>query len=365
MNEELEARRPRLGPSRSVVRDGDATCYIMTSGRELLRCQGTQVSLLVDQLLPLMDGTRTVGEIRAALAGKPEAGSVDTLLDLLWAHHVVVDVGPEQAFSADELRAFGGVVALLSRSFPDPYRPLERLRQARVVVVGHSELSRELVLALAECAIGAIELVTEGAPVSLEVQLPVRVQAHPIEALEAVVPGASLVIGVQDGEFSFTRRMRELNRLCLRLGSSLLAVRLTLDAEGWIGPLHTPGTACFECVNLRQESHLKAWKEQLLHCAQVEQGLLVGKRLGFPPFQRQLANAVAVEVLLQLTGLEPSRLSGRSLLVDVLTQERSLHPVLKHPACPACGHSPAARVFPWGDEEIRLGRMLLKQEEGR
>ncbi|MCY1083394.1 TOMM precursor leader peptide-binding protein [Archangium lansingense] len=360
MKEDLERMLPRVVPCMNVVRDGERTCYFMSSGRDLLRCQGRLVPALVERLLPLLDGTRTPAELRAELSGTIDTASVDELLRLLLHHRVVVDAGPERSFSARELEAFASLLALLARSFSNPYRPFERLRRARVVVVGDSELARELLSALAECAIGTIDLVMDEGLPTLVVPQPVHVRAHPFAALRTLLPGADLVIGVQDGEFGFTRRMRELNRLCLGLGTDWLEVRLSLDAEGWIGPLHTPGTACFECVELRRRSHLATWKEQALQVEQVERGLLVGKRLGFAPFQRHLASMVAVEVLLYLTGLEPTRLVGRGLLVDLLTQESNSHPVLKHPACPACGQPPEERLHPWGDEEVRIERTLLE-----
>lgn len=360
MKEEFERMRPRLVPCMSVVRDGERTCYFMVGGRDSLRCQGRLVPTLVERLLPLLDGTRTLAELRATLAGTLDTASVDELLRLLLHHGVVVDAEPEQVFSARELEAFASLLALLARSFSNPYRPFERLRRARVVVVGNSELTRELVGALAECAIGTIDLVMDEGSPTLAVPQPVHVRAHPLAELRGVLAGADLVIGVQDGESGFTRHLRELNRRCLESGADWLEVRLTLDAEGWIGPLHVPGTACFECVELRRRSNLATWREHALQVEQVERGLIVGKRLGFTPFQKQLASMVAVEVLLYLTAIESTRLVGRCLLVEFLTHESTAHPVLKHPSCPACGQPSEERLHPWGDEVVRIERTLLK-----
>ncbi|WNG31014.1 TOMM precursor leader peptide-binding protein [Cystobacter fuscus] len=360
MSDSFESMRPRLAPTVSVVQDGEDTCYLMMTGKDMLRCRGPLVSTLVTRLLPLLDGTRGVAEIRDTLEGTLEAKQVDEVLRLLLRHHLLMDAEPEQVLSTQERVAFGSLLALLSRSSTQPYRVLERLRRMRLVVVGDSELAREVVESLAECAFGTIDLVSpRGAWAALTLELPVRVRHFEPGHLRDVIPGAELVIGVQDGEFNFTRQMRELNRLCLRLGVSWLQVQLTLEAEGWLGPLHTPGTACFECMDMRMKSNLRTWKEQGLHEEQVEQGLLMGRRLGFRPMQRQLAGALAIEVLLHLSGLEASRLVGRSLVIDALSQESSLHPVLKHPACPACGTPPEARLHPWGEEDIRLERTLM------
>jgi bacteriocin biosynthesis cyclodehydratase domain-containing protein len=283
------------------------------------------------------------------------------MVQALLRQRVIVDAGLEQTLSAHEREAFASLLVMLARSSSEPYRLLGQLRGARVVVLGDLELSREVVLGLSECAIGRIDLLVEEPAPERGVSLPAGVRVLPMEELEAVVPGADLVIGVQDGELNSPRRLRELNRLCLRLGTSWLRLQLTLDAEGWIGPLHAPGSACFECLELRLEGNLQTRREQRLHREQVERGLLPARRLGFGPFQRQLASAMALEVLLLLTGLEPSRLVGRGLLLDMLAHERSMHPVLKHPACPACGKPPEDRLRPWSKEEIRPGRTLLKE----
>ena len=62
----------------------------------------------------------------------------------------------------------------------------------------------------------------------------VRVRAHPLEALEEVVPGCALVVGVQDGDFAALPLLRKLNRYCVAEGASWLHVRLTLEGKaGW------------------------------------------------------------------------------------------------------------------------------------
>jgi bacteriocin biosynthesis cyclodehydratase domain-containing protein len=366
MNEGIELRRLRLAPCMSVVRDEDRACYFVTSDRELLRFHGRLVPPLVDDVLPLLDGNRTVGELRDTLARKLDSRSVDELVHLLVQHRVVVDVAPEQAFSSRELEAFGSLLALLSRSSQEPFRLLERLRGARVVVVGSSELAGELTAALAECAIGVIDLVMEeGASLPPEVRAPVQIRTHALDQLPALIPGAALVIGVQDGEPGFPRRLRELNRMCLELGASWLEVRLTLDLEAWLGPLHAPGSACFECTELRQSSNLRSWREHQLHLEQLEKGLVAGRRLGFKPFLAQTAHAASTEVLLHLIAEAPSRLVGQCLLLDLLSHESSLQPVLRHPACLACGHPPEELPPPWSEEDVRLERTLLDGLEHR
>jgi YcaO cyclodehydratase, ATP-ad Mg2+-binding len=119
---------------------------------------------------------------------------------------------------------------------------------------------------------------------------------------------ADFALGLQDGDFSATGELGALNRACLSQGKSWLHLRLTLDVEGWLGPLHCPGGACFECLSLRIKSNLKAGRDCVVVRQQTEQGRVAARRLEFSPLRRQLAAMAALEVVKQLT--RPPGVSG-------------------------------------------------------
>jgi bacteriocin biosynthesis cyclodehydratase domain-containing protein len=365
MSDEQGAQRLRLDPLMNVVRDGAEACQLVISERQLFRLQGKTVPLLVDQVLPLLDGTRTVAQLRQALASQLNEKSLDELLRLLVRNRVLHDVTQVQPLSAEEQAAYCGVFRLLSRFSESPEQMLGQLRKARVAVVGTSALLQDVVDALGDCAVGDIDVFGAfGAPAAaLQAPKGSRLHTPAWEELESTVARADLALGLQDGDFSAVRELKALNQACLRHGQSWLHLRLTLDAEGWLGPLHGPGGACFECLGLRIKSNLKAGRESAIAQQQTEQGLVAARTLEFAPFRRQLASMAAIEVLKHLTQLELTQLFSRCCLVDFLTQETSLHTVLKHPACPACGVSRDGRLYPWDKDEVLLERTLLPQRE--
>ncbi|HEX2573866.1 MAG TPA: TOMM precursor leader peptide-binding protein [Polyangia bacterium] len=357
--------KPRLKPFINIVRDDETTCCFMISERELFRCRGKSVPLLLDQVLPLMDGERTVEALAAKLEGTLPAKAVQDLVTLLVRNHVVMDAeeeAPAAGAPGVSPAAYPGLMTFLARFSDRPGALWSRLRRARVAVVGDSPLLTEVTAALASCAIGAIDVVAPpelaGAGLA-EVAGATTLRRVGLDRMGEVVPGADLVIGVQDGEFCFGARLKELNRMCLEVGQSWLHLRLTLEGEAWIGPVYAPGSACFECLTCRLQSNLKSWKENAQHERRIAEGQLPEQRMDFLPFRQQLAQAAAVETVKFLTGIDGARLISHCLVLDLLSQESSLHTVLRYPRCPACSRLQTGRIYPWDEDELKLERMLI------
>jgi bacteriocin biosynthesis cyclodehydratase domain-containing protein len=310
----------------------------------MFRVQGRSVPVLVDHLLPLVDGARSVGAIQEHLADRIAARPLAELLEALVRHGLLRDVSEAPALSDAERAEHREILALLSRFSERPEALLAGLRAARVLVVCDSPWGADVAGALRESAVGTVRWLESG------------------EALEAEVAAATLVVGLQDGDFTGAALLAALNRACVALGRGLLHARLTLDAEGFLGPLYEPGGACLECLRLRIRNNLQAGREVGLAERRVEQGQLAVERLAYAPFRRQLAAMVALEVVKQLTAVEPSALYCRCRIVDLMTHESQLHTVLRHPACGACGQRQEGRVYPWDEDEIRVERMLIPAE---
>lgn len=358
--------KPRLKPFINIVRDDETTCCFMISERELFRCRGKSVPLLLDQVLPLMDGERTVEALAAKLEGTLPAKAVQDLVTLLVRNHVVMDAAAEDVPVAGEPAAspstFPGLMTFLARFSDKPGALWSRLRRARVAVAGDSPLVHEVTAALGSCALGAVDVV---APSELAEARPGEVPGTTtlrrvgLDRMGEVVPGADLVLGVQDGEFCFGARLKDLNRMCLEIGQSWLHLRLTLEGEAWLGPVYAPGSACFECMTCRLQSNLKSWKENAQHERRIAEGQLPGQRMDFLPFRKQLAQAAAVETVKFLTGIDGARLISHCLVLDLLSQESSLHTVLRYPRCPACSKLQTGRIYPWDEDDLKLERMLI------
>ena len=355
----LDDMRVRLDPLMSIVREGPDACFIMASERELFRLKGRTVPVLLEHVMPLLDGHRTVRELRAALADRLHAKAVDQLIRLLLSNRVVHDTTRLQALGPEEIEEFRGLCNLMARCTDKPYVALERLRTARVAVVGCASLAVPVVQSLGECAIGIIDVVAEPDTLPLPVLPLSQLRRWNPGQLADAITGADLVLGLQDGDLSSIGVLTELNQLSLAHGLTWLHLRLTLDAEGWLGPLHVPGGACYQCLNLRLTSNLKTWRERAVAQHQVAQRHLEPKRLGFGPLGAQLAGAAALEVIKYLTWIQLTQLASRCYLFDFLNHEISLHTVLRHPNCPACHLDRERQLATWSEDQVQLERMLL------
>lgn len=357
--------KPRLKALVHIVRDGDLKCHLIASEREIFRCQGKSVPILVDKVIPLLDGTRTVEQLCEALAGTLNEKGVRDLLELLSRYHVLVDaVGLTDIVDSDS-GCFRGIHNLLSRYSDRPAPMLQALRNARVAVLGTGPLVQDTVQALAECAIGHIDVLWAGRHLPLETIERVVHRSFDVSEMTKVLPGATLTLALQDGEFGLVRPLRELNRLSLRELIPWLHVRLSLDAEAWIGPIYVKGGPCFECTHWRSRSNLRSAKEVEMCEALVADGIVSEKRMDFRPFQRHLASAVAFDVVQYIAGLDPNGLIERCRVVDLITHEASTHVILRHPYCKACGMLEFTRLQLWDMDVLRIERMLLPSRTPR
>jgi bacteriocin biosynthesis cyclodehydratase domain-containing protein len=332
-------------PFLRVLRDGPEACHLLTSERTTFRVQGHGVPFLLDEVLPSFDAPLRVGALSERLTEQVEEDALRALLGALLRNGILRDVTEAPPLSSGDRAEHRDTLSLLSRLSDRPEALLATLREARVLVACDSPWGDEVAEALRSTAIGAVRLVATA------------------DSMEAEVEAATVAVGLQDGDFTGTQMLTALNRACVSRGRSLLHARLTLDADGFLGPWYEPGGACLECLRLRIRNNLRSGREVALAERQVDEGRLPADRLSFSPFRRQLAAMVAVEVLKQVTALEPSSLYCGCRVVDLLTHESQLHPVLRHPACEACGRQPSGRLYPWDEDAIQVERMLIPLEE--
>lgn len=340
-----EERTLRTVPFLRVLRDGPEACHLLTSERTTYRVQGHGVPFLLDEILASFDTPLRVGALMERLADGVQEEGLRALLGALVRNGILRDATDAPPLSDSERAAHVDMLSFLSRLSDRPEALLSKLREARVLVACDSSWGDDVAAALRESAVGTVRVV-------------VRAESILAEAQEATV-----AVGLQDGDFTGTALLTALNRACVALGRSLLHARLTLDADGFLGPWYEPGGACLECLRLRIRNNLRSGREVASAERQVEDGRLAADRLSFAPFRRQLAAMVAVEVLKQITALEPSSLYCGCRIVDLLTHETQLHRVLRHPACEACGRQPAGRLYPWDEDTIRIERTLVPLED--
>jgi bacteriocin biosynthesis cyclodehydratase domain-containing protein len=303
-------RYPLLAPWYRLVRD--AGRLLLEHGRSVVVMQGSAVEHVLPALLPLLDGTHSVDDIVAKLGARRV---VEHVLEQLASSGVLVE-GPTAAAADEAATSIAAAYALA------PAMVVDRLRAARVGVIGSSAAGDAVARALGASGLGGVErLDWDGeSPVDLVVVAP--------------APGEA-------------PKLCEWNLVALSRGIPWLPLRPFDGILSTVGPLIVPGeTACYECVLYRLAGH-------------VDYGRDLRRIEGVPPAVRptaaieSLVAAAAGQVALCWLGGLDLALPG---LLHVLETRPLLalgtHPVLRVPRCPACSSvARLAPALPWHDAE--------------
>ncbi len=348
---------PLLKPTIRTVRDGEQACYFVSSEQQVFRCRGASVPILVERVLPLVDGQRRLDQIVSELEGVLSEKAVRGVFELLTKHNVVIDLAADEPAGDGASAEHRALHAFLTRHSAEPNRMFNRLRRACVAVRGTGAVLEAAAAALSTLGVGEVRVFGELAA------LPERAtqlgQSSP-EAVDAGLAGAALAVAIGASEFDDSDEIASFARRCLTQGLPCLLVRLTHDGEAWIGPLQVPGGPCIECLQVRIRSNLKGWHELELFSKHVRQGLVLPIREPLPrPFIDQVAASTSIEVLKFITGVEATPLTRRCRILDLVTQEVSLHSVLKVPHCRTCSAGSEHAALPWNADEVELDRTLI------
>jgi bacteriocin biosynthesis cyclodehydratase domain-containing protein len=302
---------PLLAPWYRLVEDGDR--LLLEHGRSAVVLEGGAVRALLPRLLPLLDGTRTVAQIVAAV-GEPAAAAVEAALDLLEANGLLVEGPPPTS-------AETGTLAIAAAYGLDPALVLDRIRVTTVGVVGSASAGEHTARLLRADGLRFVqELGWHEGGVDLAV----------------VAPSAEEV-----------PRLTDWNHHALEQGIRWLAIRPFDGAIYAVGPLVIPGeSCCHECTELRLAAHLQYGRRlALVH--------------GVPPAAIPTAGLAAAAAglaahltLCWLAGAD-TRLPGELYVLAACPElTLSSHPVLRVPRCPACSDvERLAAPLPWHEAE--------------
>ncbi len=309
--------RPLLAPWYRLVPDGDR--LLLEHARTVVVLEGAAVRSFVPALLALLDGSRTVDELAAAL-GESTRPALEETLARLSAQGLLFE-GPSPTGVPATVPALAAAYGLA------PAVVADRLAALRIGVVGGSSLGSRAVRALE--AAGVRSAVARIAP-----------QAAPSVEFALVTPAA--------GEVSL---LPEWNRAALESGTCWIGLRPFDGLALTIGPLVVPGeSCCYECLRLRLASHLEYGGEL---------ALIEGR-----PAATACSPAlelVAVGILAQLAldwviGHDPALPGTMHLLEARPTIGLSRHAVLRVPRCSACSSvERVASRLPWHAAEADRG----------
>ena len=294
--------RPALAPWCRLVQDDDR--FLAEHGGTLVTFEGRAVRTLLQRLLPLLDGTRTVDDLEAAL-GRAAAPAVARALDLLAANRLLVD-GEHRPSDESPMTAAASFAAAVTRrtTQADARRALE---DAHVSVLGAGRAAAEIRRQLRRMGIGRVDAA----------------------AMDAGPEGSFVLAAPRADEQPL---LSALNLAALERGVPWMQV-LPFDGRlVVVGPVFVPGrSACRECYALRRAA-----------CSGYDDDFDAVERTAVraaepPPLPTLAASLASLLALRWLTADDPA-LPGRFLAVEVGAVLRVRHDlVLRVPRCPRCG----------------------------
>lgn len=289
--EALARPRPRLHLDAAVV-PGEG--LYLAGEREPLHLGGE----IWAELLPLLDGQRTIEQVLAALPGRvPEAFAA---LDRLRARGQLVDGPPHTEARERPAAAFWEALGA------DSARARERLRQATVSIVALDGLA----VAPWRRALRELEL--------------------EVDAEEPAAAGPSLSLVLTDDHLH--PALAGIDAEARDAGRAWLLVRPS-GVQPWLGPLFVPGrTGCWECLAQRLRGH----RRLEAHVERETGRRFVAPTAALPCTRDAVIGLVATEVAKWLA-LGRSALEGTVITLELEALDRRAHPLTRRPQCPACG----------------------------
>jgi bacteriocin biosynthesis cyclodehydratase domain-containing protein len=271
------------------------------------------------------DRSRGVDELVEALSGSFPAGVVRNVLPQLLRVGLLASTpsGPSgPSPSADDAARSHPLWPYVARQSSDPAKHIARLIEARVALVGSAPLVAPVAAALTELGIApartiAVDGVLDGAE------------------LDAAVADATVLVAVASNAITRLQLLPAVNAACTKARRPWLATSLDQDRV-LVGPLFVPGeTACFHCLELREESHLPNladYRELRAMVGRIPAG-------GVPSVTATAlaAQTVASELIRFVAELSIPTTYRALIELDLVSLETTRHPVLKVALCDVCG----------------------------
>ncbi|MEU2628883.1 hypothetical protein ABZ641_17795, partial [Kitasatospora sp. NPDC007106] len=364
MDVDVERIRPRLRGDVYVMRVPEGAYIRSNLGGSMLK--GASTYEWIQRIAPLLDGTRTLGELCAAVPEQSRAALARLTLLLLGKGYVknVLDDRPH-TLTADLARTYAANIAFVEYFTDSPELRFERYREAAVVLTGAGPLLQALTNAQLRSGVRTATVAPfPESPFDRD-----RVAEHLAAAraldpdqrlahLEAVdddrlAAGAAMVLHVADRPM--IGRARRLPRTARAAGAAF-AQAVAVGDEAWIGPV------------IGEDGDATAWESawrRLCALAPDLPGADLRDRPDLAPsdFLRGptvalVANQLCFAAFRHLTGIDRGQAADRLVRFDLETLETATHAFLPHPlALPAVPDDPArpaalSAAPPVDDEEL-------------
>jgi bacteriocin biosynthesis cyclodehydratase domain-containing protein len=312
---------------------------VLKRGIDELMLSGPGVQSIVEPLVEMLGNGRSREEIVAAFPAELQE-EVQGLLARLLRRRLISegpDDGPDTGPDAAQ-GAFWWNFGDLGVQAP------QRLREARVVVVGANLIARSLVRSLLEMQVGRVTLVDhpildnhlvpfDDAP--LRAAGPGRLEREDSLPSEEALADAALLCAASD--FGQPDALVEINRVALRAGVPFLPVWLA-EMVGFVGPLNHPyETACLNCLRVRTDSNnpdfeaARAVRTHMTTHADARHGAGL-----IPPMTGVLGEIAAMEAAKHVGRFTYNDTVARVIEINLISFAAAVRRVLKIPRCPVC-----------------------------
>ena len=319
------------------------------------------------RLLAALDGRRTMAELEREF-GAAEVGEAITQLR---EHGVIEDAADDDRLAPTELARFDRQLRYFSDVGEADLTPSERqdrLRDAKVAVLGVGGLGTWSAWALACCGVGEMWLI-DGDEVEVsnlnrqifytEADLgrpKVEVGAERLSAFNSAakvtatnqrleseveladfIAGADVVIDAADWPAHDIERW--CNAACFEAGIPYITMS-HFPPIARVGPLYVPGqTGCFICQEIAYRREYPLFDEVI-----EQRRALPSPAATLGPACGLIGGQVGMEVVHLLTGLARPSTQGVAHIYDLQTMEVRREEVVPEPECPVCAHLQPARL---------------------
>ncbi len=338
---------------------------IFNTTRRTLRVQGQALHNVENIVLPLLDGSRTIGEIRNAIGEQLTDSSLNQCLEFLMDNRLVEE-SLENTNDLDSRAYLLPQISLYHELGFDQKDARKNLANARIAVfgLGGSGLIAAINLATAgigfvrlcddACILPSDSLMMSGSGLNKIGAFRGVEAARQIEAIGGITEAEIVTDGLNDDatinslledvdlvivatDAVSVNLAYRLNRLCLKMQRPLLPGGAA-GIEGTVGPLvFSQDKPCYLCYRMRSmacskfpEAELAV--EQLLNRERRSQPRL---RENLPISQMLVGSYLALEAVKMMLGLAIAT-DGKLLHIDLLGTKLTHNVVLKKPGCPHC-----------------------------
>jgi bacteriocin biosynthesis cyclodehydratase domain-containing protein len=359
--------KPRLAPYVYLVveagKHGEDTLFVNSSARQIT-FRGDCVRALLAKLIPLLDGSHTIDEIRSITAESISSADCTQFLGELARHNLINDHSTTASIvSPQTVPGLDSQLGLLNEYFLDGQQAQRQICNSTVTIFGLSGAGAFAATALAEARLGRLRLVDPLPVDDIDCYLSPFFSRSDrgekrADTLRRTITQFDTAIEVCDVDFSSEGIAHALDItdfviVCYEVGAEALLEwvnRACLDLsipwtscatngmEARIGPTVYPGRSpCYSCFLSRISAASRPEEER--------HSRLRGKGAPGPAKENSifaaglLGHSVAWEAVKALTQVHSPATLGSIIIMDMLSMSTTKHVILRKPWCAACSAS--------------------------